>query len=214
MFESPGMLLSRGSQRVFTKIICSLHSTPHWKSMFVNLDRIRCTVEEISSYTPSDAMIWRSICSSSIQRLSREFLWKCIHNTFRVGDFWSHSDTLQRNGTCHVCNVTESLEHIALECDSPERKIIWSLTRQLWSKKYSAWPALNWGLILGCNLMRFKTTKGIIRPEKGRLFAILVSLGWHLIWNLRMNRVIRNPDTTLTTANIYNQWLKSVNSAL
>jgi hypothetical protein len=62
--------------------------------------------------------------------------------------------------------------------------------------------------------VRFKTAKGFIRPEKGRLFAILVSLGWHLIWKLRVNRVIRNPDTTLATANIYNQWLRSVNSAL
>ncbi|KAJ6609807.1 hypothetical protein B0H10DRAFT_1633248, partial [Mycena sp. CBHHK59/15] len=130
------------------KIIRSLHPTPHQKSMFVNLDRIRSTVEEISSYTPFDAMIWRLIRFSSIQRLSWEFLWKCIHNTFRVGDFWSHSDTLQRNSTCHLFNVTKSLEHIALECDSPEQKIMWSLTRQLWSKKYSALPALNWGLIL------------------------------------------------------------------
>ncbi|KAJ7903231.1 hypothetical protein B0H13DRAFT_2025770, partial [Mycena leptocephala] len=105
-------------------------------------------------------------------------------------------DTLETNGRCHVCDVTESLEHIALECYSPEQKIIWSLTRQLWSRKYSSWPKLNWGLILGCNLVRFKTANGI-RPEQGRLFAILVSVGWHCI-----------------VANIHNHWLKSVNSAL
>jgi ribonuclease HI len=68
------------------------------------------------------------------------------------------------------------------------------------------------GLILGC-LVRFKTETGV-RPEKGRLFAILVSVGWHCIWNLRVNRVITNPGTTLTVVNIHNHWLKSVNSAL
>lgn len=70
MFESPGMLLSRGSQRIFTKIIRSMCLAPHRKSTFINLDRIRCSVEEISGYTPSDTMIWTSIRSSSIQRLS------------------------------------------------------------------------------------------------------------------------------------------------
>jgi hypothetical protein len=163
MFLSPGMLLL---QRVFTKVIRSLRPIPHRKSTFINLERIRRSVEEISGYKPSDTMVWTSIRSSTIQRRSREFLWKCIHNTFRVGDFWSHMDTLKINGRCHVCNVTESLEHIALECYSPEQKIIWSLTRQLWSRKYSSWPTLNWGLILGCNLVRFRTTNGV-RPEKG-----------------------------------------------
>jgi hypothetical protein len=122
-------------------------------------------------------------------------------------------DTLKINGRCHVCNVTESLEHIALECHFPEQEIIGSLTRQLWSRKYSSWPTLNGGLILGCNLVRFKTENGV-RPEKGRLFAILTSVGCHCIWNLRVNRVIANPGATLTVANIHNHWLKSVNSAL
>jgi ribonuclease HI len=149
----------------------------------------------------------------NIQRRLREFLWKCIHNTFRAGDFWSHMDALKINGRCPVCNVTESQQHIALECYSPEQKIIWSLTRQLWSRKYSSWPTLNWGLILDCDLVRFKTANGV-RPEKERLFAILVSVGWHCIWNLRVNRVITNPGATLTVANIHNHWLRPVNSAL
>jgi len=51
-------------------------------------------------------------------------------------------------------------------------------------------------------------------PEKGRLFAILVSVAWHLIWKLRRIRVIENPDITLSTTEIYNRWLKKVNGAL
>ncbi|KAJ7303707.1 hypothetical protein DFH08DRAFT_616610, partial [Mycena albidolilacea] len=37
---------------------------------------------------------------------------------------------------------------------------------------------------------------------------------WHLIWNLRVNRVITNPDRILTSAEIYNQWLNTINRAL
>ncbi|KAJ7796243.1 hypothetical protein B0H14DRAFT_2390834, partial [Mycena olivaceomarginata] len=36
----------------------------------------------------------------------------------------------------------------------------------------------------------------------------------HLIWNLRVNRVIANPDRILTSAEIYDQWLNTINRAL
>jgi hypothetical protein len=214
MFECPGIPLSRGSQRIFTKIIRKLHPRSMRKSTFVNLDRIRCSVQEISKYTPSDEMIWKSIRSVTLQRLTREFFWKSIHNTFRVGDFWLHIDTLETRGQCHVCKVPESLEHIALECDAPGQKLIWDLAQQLWSKKYSQWPTLSWGLILGCNLVKFRSDRGTVLPEKGRLFAVLVSSAWHLIWNLRRGRVIESPDKLLSTTAIYNLWLNTINGAL
>lgn len=166
-----------------------LRPKPHRQSTFINLDRIRCSVQELSKYT-SDETIWRSTRSATLQRLTRELLWKCTHNTFRVGDFWSHINTMEIHGQCHVCGVPETLEHIALDCDTPGQKLIWNLTPQFWSRKYDQWPTLNWGLILGCNLVKLKSYKGINLPEKGRLFAILVSVAWHLIWNLRTERVI------------------------
>ncbi|KAJ7307792.1 hypothetical protein DFH08DRAFT_719975, partial [Mycena albidolilacea] len=47
-----------------------------------------------------------------------------------------------------------------------------------------------------------------------RLFAVLVSSAWHLIRNLCINRVITNPDRILASAEIYNQWLNTMNRAL
>ncbi|KAJ7766422.1 hypothetical protein DFH07DRAFT_737228, partial [Mycena maculata] len=41
-----------------------------------------------------------------------------------------------------------------------------------------------------------------------------VSVAWHLIWSLRVTRVINNPDMVLTTMEIHNRWLKAVNGAL
>ncbi|KAJ6497349.1 hypothetical protein C8R45DRAFT_926079 [Mycena sanguinolenta] len=83
---------------------------------------------------------------------------------------------------------------IQLECIAPGQSIVWSLTQQLWLKKYRQWPTLNWGLVLGC----------VIIPEKVRLFAILVSVAWHLIWNLRHERVIENPDRVHNNKEIHN----------
>ncbi|KAJ7699824.1 hypothetical protein B0H14DRAFT_2273154, partial [Mycena olivaceomarginata] len=61
----------------------------------------------------------------------------------------------------------------------------------------------------GCNLVKIKSLQG-----KGRLFTILVLVGWHLIWNSRVDRVITNPDKIITNSEIHNQWLKAVNSVL
>ncbi|KAJ7697650.1 hypothetical protein B0H17DRAFT_928271 [Mycena rosella] len=69
-------------------------------------------------------------------------------------------------------------------------------------------------MILGCNLARFKSNKGILIREKGRLFAVIVSAAWHLIWKLRVNRVISSPGMALKEENIHNLWLKTMNAAL
>jgi hypothetical protein len=58
MFECPGILLSQGSQHLFSKIIQSLKPKPHRKVAFTNLDQIRCSIAEVSKYTPSDKAIW------------------------------------------------------------------------------------------------------------------------------------------------------------
>ena len=54
----------------------------------------------------------------------------------------------------------------------------------------------------------------MILLEKGRLFTVLVSVAWHVIWNLRHVRVIETPDRTFPLSEIHNQWLKAVNVAL
>ncbi|KAJ7366024.1 hypothetical protein DFH08DRAFT_679767, partial [Mycena albidolilacea] len=66
-----------------------------------------------------------------LEKLTQEFFWKCIHNTFRVGDFWTQVKNSEIKGIYHTCGVPESLEHIALECDAPGQKLIWLFTQQL-----------------------------------------------------------------------------------
>jgi hypothetical protein len=39
-------------------------------------------------------------------------------------------------------------------------------------------------------------------------------VAWHLIWNLRVRRVIGNPDRVLTQMQVHNQWVTAINAAL
>jgi hypothetical protein len=124
MFELPGIPLAHRSQRQFTKIIRKREPKPMRRSTFVNLDQIRCSVEEVSDCMPTDETIWKSIQSGTLQRLTREFYWKCIHNTFRVGDFW----LCPFAQNVRLARSPNTLEHIALEYNHPGQRLVWNLT--------------------------------------------------------------------------------------
>ncbi|KAJ6460041.1 hypothetical protein C8R47DRAFT_1180669 [Mycena vitilis] len=212
MFNCPGILLCHGTQRSFTKIIRYL-KTPHCrKSTEINLDRIRCCISDVSAYIPCNKTIWRSLRSTDIPRLIRNFLWKCMHNIFRVGPFWNHMENLEIFGQCPHCRVDESLEHIMLECNAPGSRQVWRLCSLLWGYKYGHWPRLNWGVLLGSNLVKFRSAKGKLIPHKQRLFTILVSTSMYLIWTLRNERRFDNHDELHSNTEIHNRWVSAMDA--
>ncbi|KAF8207351.1 hypothetical protein K438DRAFT_1575714 [Mycena galopus ATCC 62051] len=217
MFNCPGVLLCNGTQCYFTKAINCLKSRPKRKSTEGNLDRIRCCIKDAFDYTPTDKAIWKSIRSRDIQRSTRNFLWKFIHNIFRVGDFWQHIENLEILGRCPHCKVDESLEHIMLDCDVLGQHQIWRLCAEIWALKYGYldWPKLNWGLLLGCNLTKFRTRGGKILASKQRLFSILINTSMHLIWKLRNKyRFDMDADELPSQTEIHNRWIAAINMAL
>ncbi|KAJ7772665.1 hypothetical protein DFH07DRAFT_733919 [Mycena maculata] len=213
MFTNPGILLKEGNQHLFTKIIKSMRDKPMRKSTFSNLDRIRCSIAEVFEYKPTDSAIWISLRSNNISRQSCNFLWKSLHDIYRVRFFWDHMPNLEHLVQCPTCEVPESLEHIMLECDAPGQHQVWLLTERFWRLRYPRWPKLNWGLLLGCGLARFISSKGKILPAKNRFFTIIVSTSMHLIWNLRNTRVLQAP-TPASSIEIHNRWVSQMNSAL
>ncbi|KAJ6505702.1 hypothetical protein C8R47DRAFT_967574 [Mycena vitilis] len=162
----------------------------------------------------SDKTIWTSLRSPNIPRLTRNFLWKCVHNIFRVGPFWDHIENLEFLGQCPHCKVDESLQHIMLECNAQGPTQIWRLCSTLWGFKYGRWPRLNWGILLGFNLVKFRSAKGKLILHKQRLFAILVSTSMYLIWTLRNERRFDNHDEQHTHTEIHNRWVAAINAML
>ncbi|KAJ7876515.1 hypothetical protein B0H14DRAFT_2342674 [Mycena olivaceomarginata] len=161
---------------------------------------------------PSDKAIWTSIRSANIHRLSRNFLWKCIHNTFRVGSFCEHIPNLEIIGQCPNCRVTESLEHILLEYDVPGQRQIWNLTERLWNMRFLTGQNLIGDCLLDV-VFRFKTPNGSLTHFKNRFFTILVLTAMQLIWNLRNERVLET-HRAASDSEIHNRWTTIINSAL
>ncbi|KAF8178196.1 hypothetical protein K438DRAFT_1459287, partial [Mycena galopus ATCC 62051] len=73
-------------------------------------------------------------------------------------DFWKHIKSFEVFGLCTYYKVDETLEHIMLNCHTLGQRQIWALCARLWGHKYRFlnWPQLYWGLLLGCNLVRFQ----------------------------------------------------------
>ncbi|KAJ6490931.1 hypothetical protein C8R45DRAFT_825988, partial [Mycena sanguinolenta] len=165
-------------------------------------------------YIPEDKDIWMSIRSTVIRRVTRNFLWKCIHDIFRIGHFWNHIENSEIIGQCPHCKVDETMEHIMLDCAAPGQRQIWMLCVKLWELKHNKWPRLNWGVLLGCNLLKFKSAKRKLLHSKCRLFAILVSSSMHLIWHLRNERRFPSTLHETTSIEVHNRWVGTINLAL
>ncbi|KAJ6492706.1 hypothetical protein C8R47DRAFT_975753 [Mycena vitilis] len=213
MFVTPGVRLQEGTQRSFTKIIQSLKDKPLRKSTENHLDRIRCCIADEFNFEPTDAAIWSSLRSTHIHRLSRNFLWKSVHNIYHVGPFWERIPHLEIFARCSACHLPESMEHIMLECESPGQRQVWYLAQTLWQMRYTPWPKLNWGLLLGCGLARFKSIKGTPIPAKNRFFAILISNSMRLLWTLRNERLFESRPCP-SEREIHNRWVAALNTAL
>ncbi|KAJ7654762.1 hypothetical protein B0H17DRAFT_956843, partial [Mycena rosella] len=127
--------------------------------------------------------------------------------------FWDHVPNMENFGQCSFCRVPESLEHIMLECNAPGQNQIWQLAEKLWRFRFNSWPRLNWGLLLGCALPKFKSPKGHSVPAQNRFFKMIVSTSMHFIWRLRNDRVLGTAKLA-AESEIHNLWVSKINSTL
>ncbi|KIY46290.1 hypothetical protein FISHEDRAFT_47547, partial [Fistulina hepatica ATCC 64428] len=182
-----------------------------------NMNKARVAAATLGTEDPSDKRIWKSLVDNAFSRKVRIFIWKIIHNTYKVGDFWRHIVNLEDRGICPICNVEESLEHILIDCRAAARGQLWNLAKWLWEKKGGEWPALDIGHILACGLAAPTNENNQRQCGGARLFLILVSETAYLIWRLRCERHIKFEDNQAkwhSKAEIHNRWLMMINNRL
>ncbi|KAJ7029312.1 hypothetical protein C8F04DRAFT_1211952 [Mycena alexandri] len=165
----------------------------------------RYAVQTQSGKTPSDEDIWMSIRHKDLDRRVRNFLWKCVHQTYKCGSYWRNIPDYEHLAVCPTCNVDDNIKHALLECNSPGQELIWKL--------FSNMPQMSIGLILGCGLTEFKNSRGQNIPEASRLFKIIVSESAFLAWKIRCERLMSR-KTFHTDSEIHNQWITCINNHL
>ncbi|KAG1839789.1 ribonuclease H-like protein, partial [Suillus subluteus] len=217
-FDLTGMKLKEGSQSLFYRGIRSTKTLKPRRDTKMKLTITIHAVQELNNSPPTPEQIWKSIRDKDIPRSIRGFLWKCLHNAYKIGDHWSKIPNFENRSKCALCGEEETMEHIIIKCNNSQaRKVIWSLAEELWRKRETTWPNISLGTILGCGIINFKNDKGKSIDGKSRLFKILTTESAHLIWKLRCERAIKyegNEEKYHSDYEIHNRWIRSMNTRL
>ncbi|KAJ7163885.1 ribonuclease H-like protein [Mycena crocata] len=212
-----GVKLRTGTQSSFYKAIKVSKPKPERTKTRIMLDITRYAAADLSGKTPTDSQIWMSIRHPDISRSTRDFMWRCLHQAYKIGSYWRNIPTYEHWATCQHCGVDETMEHALLECNVPGQAILWSLARELWEMKGYQWPEMSYGQIFACGLADVRNAAGKKDAGANRLFRILISETAHQIWHLRCTRVItwgNDPLHFLSEAELHNKWLHRINSRL
>ncbi|KAF9231095.1 hypothetical protein BU15DRAFT_68624 [Melanogaster broomeanus] len=218
-FNFDGLRLDHGTQRLFYKGI-QQHQAPtrRKRATRINLSITKYAVHSITGVTPTDPQVWKSLRNHGIPRGIRNFLWKVLHDGYKIGDYWQQMQNYENRGKCHLCGELESMEHILLECEkSIATTTIWRLTEQLWKKRDPTWPTISFGAIMGSQLIEFKNDTKKKIEGKTRLFRILTTEASHLIWKLRCERAIKlegKEELFHSDIEIHNRWVACINKRL
>ncbi|KAJ6484776.1 hypothetical protein C8R45DRAFT_904010 [Mycena sanguinolenta] len=210
----PGAKLSKMTQSLAYKGIKAMRVPVSRKATDENVKNIQAAIKNSFGFTPTPSGIWKRARSRDLSPNIRNFLWKSIHSAHRVGKYWAHIPECEDRVQCKHCGAEESLEHILLSCPSTGQKEVWKLAKSLWQKKYTDWPALSIGLLLGSGLAVFKDGAGKPNPAPARLYNILIAESMHLIWKLRCESIIGHDGTPPTVNEVHNRWVRAMNDRL
>ena len=221
-FDLQGAKLATISQSTAYKGILERKSPPSRRTTLTNLQITREALTSFHQDQEMDSTIWNGLRNTTIRLKIRQFLYKALHGTQKVGHYWSHIHGHETRSICASCESTETMDHILIHCQEPAPSTIWSLARQLWPHSQSLWPTHSLGIILGCGTIHLPhnhpintTTPNARPPDKRgikRLLQILISESAHLIWVLRCERVIQ--ERRLSTPEVQARWFQVINARL
>jgi ribonuclease HI/exonuclease III len=218
-FNIQGAKLSTLTQALAYKGIQDRKIKPTRLSTDRNLTLTREAVRRHTREEETDATIWSGLRRATLRPRVKQFLYKAMHEAYKIGAFWANIPNYEHRQICQLCGTIESLDHILTSCESRPRQIIWNLAKQAWPHNEQQWPEIAIGSILGVGCLKIKRAQTrqrdqVDKTDRGatRLLHILISESAHLIWVLRCERVIG--DTSHNDSEIRSRWLKMINARL
>ncbi|KAH7906072.1 ribonuclease H-like protein [Hygrophoropsis aurantiaca] len=226
-FKIQGAKLCTITQSIAYKLIRSTKTAKSRRHTDINLDRTKHGIYEITGTLEKEESIWKNMKNRNFSPKLRQFLFKAMHNTFKVGNYWLNITDCEQRATCAICEEdTDSLEHILTECTQGPQKLIWDLAKKLWPYDQHPWIHPSIGAILGCGSIKHLKETNTTHSEdstsrkenkkrqdsKARLLSILIAESAYLIWVIRCSIVIQGdsiPDETIAK-----RWTDTINKRL
>ncbi|EIW60550.1 RnaseH-domain-containing protein, partial [Trametes versicolor FP-101664 SS1] len=138
---APARYNVRGASILYLTQRAAYHGVREWNGVTTRKEtgRIMILVQQAvmsaSTVKPTEEAVWCSLRKDPISKKTRDFVWKALHGSHRVGKFWSHIPGYEGRALCSVCGVLESMEHILTQCTVPGQQTAWALARGLLKKK-------------------------------------------------------------------------------
>lgn len=130
-FNISGAALCSLSQRLAYKGIRATARLEPRKTTVQNVMRLQAALLEDTGMKPTPENVWRALRAPVIGKKPRDFVWKALHGAHRVGKYWEHIPGYEQRAVCPECGVTESLDHILLECSAPGQDVAWGMAMAL-----------------------------------------------------------------------------------
>ncbi|KAF5376901.1 hypothetical protein D9615_007206 [Tricholomella constricta] len=216
-FDVSGAKLATMTQALLYQGIMERTTVAMRRNTLIHLDMVRHTVQSNTGDLPTDVRIWKSLYDKDISKNISSFLWRSMHNSYPIGDFWTRIPNFEHRARCQKCDAEESMEHILTECSVSGQSTIWRLAEDMWSRKGLPWFEPTIAAQLGCALTTFKDENGKPRHGASRFYKILMTESTHLIWKLRCEwRIGKNsdPEKEHTESEIENRWYDAINRRL
>jgi ribonuclease HI len=228
-FDLQGAKLSALNQAIAYRGIRERQPHLHRATTSENLQTTREAIHRYNGLLETNGTIWSGMRRHTLRTRIKQFLYKAMHGTRKVGKYWQRIPDNEQREFCKTCRVTESMEHIPVHCQAAPRRIIWTLAEELWPHTQTLWPEIGLGIILGCGTTTLPPEENQESPnERGniaqrtekrgarRLLQILLSEAAYLIWVLRCERVIgdSNEERIHTDREIQTRWLRVINARL
>ena len=223
-FDLQGAKLSRITQAIAYQGIYEKEPRKMRRTTHQNLEKVRSDIEAQTGSLETNETIWNLIRKTPIRLKIKQFFYKTLHSTQKIGRYWFNIQDYEERGLCQTCGDDETMEHILTTCDHPTSITIWKHAADMWPYEEGSWPDINLGTIVGCNALNVETTivtKGRDgrphrkkQPNQGatRLLKILISESAYLIWTLRCERTIRGQHHT--EREVAATWRKIINRRL
>ncbi|KAI0047111.1 ribonuclease H-like protein, partial [Auriscalpium vulgare] len=206
-FHLSGAKLSSLSQSLAYQAIRAARDKPSRRRTTRSVYEVRAALQLSTGNLEPVPALWASCRHRDFPRNIQQFLFRALHQSYKIGAFWSSIPGYEDRAPCSACGApAETMQHILLECDASHRALIWHLARDLWPHGNATWPDMNIGAILACGLLTPKplanADAAAPRPGHSRLLRILVAESAHLIWVLRCESTIAeltHPPGAVTT---------------
>lgn len=95
-YNATGAKLATITQALAYKGIIESLNSPERKGMVTNLDKTRWTAKDRTGDIPTDKVIWRSLKNKCLTWETRIFLWKALHNAYKVGRYWENIKNMNK----------------------------------------------------------------------------------------------------------------------